>query len=461
MGRLVNGNGAAPAPPVNARGHLEIGGCDAVELARRYGTPLYVIDEEVLRATCREYVRAMAEAYPGSTAVVYAGKAFLTTGMCRIVEQEGLYLDVCSGGELYTALTAHYPPERLVMHGNNKSPDELAMALEAGVGLIVVDNAYELALLDRLARRQGRRCPILLRLTPGVEAHTHSYIQTGQLDSKFGFPLAEGVALGAVRDALARDGVELRGFHCHIGSQVFDLESFQVAARLMFDFIRAARDETGFVPGDLNMGGGLGIRHHGGEPHVPLAEYARALGEAVAREAERSRIPLPRLMVEPGRSIIGPAGWTLYTVGSIKDVPGIRRYVAVDGGMGDNPRVALYQAVYEATVANKAARERTEVVSVAGKCCETGDMLIWDARLQPVEPGDILAVHATGAYNYSMASNYNRLPRPAVVLVGYGRSDVLVRRETYEDLVRFDVIPERLAKPVSRGQAAGRAAGDD
>src|SRR5690606_9512710 len=263
-------------------------------------------------------------------------------------------------------------------------------------------------------------------------------------------PVAEGIARRAASEALAADGVRLRGFHCHIGSQIFDLSSFEVAVDLMFDFMAAVRGEPGCVPEELDRGGAAGIRYHEGEEARRRAEYARVLSSAVRARCDALNFPLPRLAVEPGRSIIGEAGTTLYTVGAIKEVPGIRTYVAVDGGMGDNPRVALYQAVYEATVANKAAQERVQKVSVAGKCCESGDMLIWDALLQPVEPGDILAVHATGAYNYSMSSQYNRLPRPAVVLAGGGESDLLVRRETYDDLTRLDVVPERLAKGASR-----------
>lgn len=448
METVDRANGAWRPLEVNERGHLVIGGCDAVELVREHGTPLYVIDEARLRATCREYVDSFREFYPGNAEVIYAGKAFLTMGMCRILQQENLSLDVCSGGELYTALQAGFPVERLHFHGNNKSPEELAMAVEAGIGRVIVDNAYELDLLDDLSQRAGRRCDILLRLTPGVEADTHSYIQTGQVDSKFGFPMLEGIALEAVKDALSREGVRLRGLHCHIGSQLFDLASFELAVRLMFDFIEETRHAAGFIPEELNMGGGLGIRYHKGEPSVRPREYVRRLAEAVRKEAEARGLPLPRLSVEPGRSIIADAGTTLYTVGSIKHIPGVRTYAAVDGGMADNPRVAIYGAVYEATAANKAAVAATETVSIAGKCCESGDMLIWDAKLAPLEPGDILAVHGTGAYNYSMASNYNRLPRPAVVLVRDGKSEVLVRRETWADLTRLDVIPAHLQSPV-------------
>jgi len=433
--------------------HLFIGGCDAVELARRFGTPLYVLDEAHLRSQARAYIEGFSRAYPDFK-VVYAGKALLTAAICRIIEEEGLYLDVVSGGELYTALFAGFPADRIVFHGNNKSPEELQMALEHGVHRIVVDNLYELELLDAFTRRSGARASILLRVTPGVEAHTHSYIQTGQIDSKFGFGLAGGQAYEATRRALALERVELAGFHCHIGSQIFDLRPFEAAVQVMFGFFDEVRRGLGFVPRELDLGGGLGIRYVEGDVSVDPKFFAEQLAAAVRREAERLGFPLPTLMVEPGRSIVGEAGTTLYTVGSVKEIPGLRTYVAVDGGMADNPRVALYQASYEAVVANKAAEPPSQVVSVAGKYCESGDMLIWDLKVPPLEPGDILAVLATGAYNYSMASNYNRIPRPAMVLVADGAADVIVERETYADLVRLDRIPARLRDARDEAAAA-------
>ncbi len=428
---------------INERGHLEIGGCDTVDLAARFGTPLYVFDEELIREQCRAYQRAFARHYPNGR-TIYAGKAFLTLAMCRLVAQEGLHLDVVSGGELYTALAADFPRERIYFHGNNKSPEELLMALQEGIGCIVVDNCFELEVLDRLCEKLGCRIDILLRVTPGVEAHTHTYIQTGQLDSKFGFPLAQGIAREAVQRALEARNLNLRGLHCHIGSQIFELESFGVTIGLIFHFLKEIRDELGWTAAELNLGGGLGIRYSTGDAPISPEEYIAYLGEAVRENGAKCRLDLPLLSVEPGRSIVGEAGTTLYRVGAVKDLPGIRKYVTVDGGMGDNPRVALYQAVYEAVVANKATEQKTQIVSVAGKCCESGDMLIWDLEAPDVVPGDILAVFCTGAYTYSMASNYNRLPRPAAVFVYRGSADLVVRRETYDMLIANDLVPPRL-----------------
>lgn len=434
---------------INAKGHLEIGGCDTVDLARRFGTPLYVLDEVAIRDRASQYREAFSQLDPPGI-VAYAGKAFLTTAMCRIIEEEGLSLDVVSGGELYTALAAEFPPEKIYFHGNNKSREELEMALEAGVHRIVVDNFSEIRLLAAITEKQRRPAEILLRITPGVEAHTHEYIQTGQLDSKFGFSLAGGQALEAVKAVLAQPLLRLHGFHCHIGSQIFALTSYRVAVNLMLDFIKEIKEKIGYLAQELDLGGGLGIRYNRHDPKVSINQYAALIGKAVSEGCRERNLPLPRIIVEPGRSIVGEAGTTLYTVGSSKEVPGIRRYIAVDGGMADNPRVALYQAVYEGVVANKCHLSAREVVSVAGRCCESGDMLIWDAELAPVEEGDILAVFCTGAYNYTMSSNYNRLPRPAVVLVKDGEAHVIVRRETYEDLLRNDVIPAHLLPKTKR-----------
>jgi len=432
-------------------GHLFIGGCDAVELAKRFGTPLYVLDEAFFRARARAYIEGFTETYPDFK-VVYAGKALLTTAICRIVEEEGLYLDVVSGGELYTALYAGFPPDRIVFHGNNKSPAELKMALDYGVHRIVVDNLQELEILSQLTMATGREASILIRVTPGVEAHTHSYVKTGQIDSKFGLAIQTGQAYQAAQRALALERVRLAGFHCHIGSQIFDVRSYEAALEVMFDFFAELKAELGLVPHEVNLGGGLGIRYVDGDVSMDPKAFAAHLSQAVRREAQKRDLPLPVILVEPGRSIVGEAGTTLYTIGSIKEIPGVRTYVAVDGGMADNPRVALYQARYEALVANKADDPPCQVVSIAGKCCESGDMLIWDLKTPRLEPGDILAVFATGAYNYSMASNYNRLPRPAMVLVADGTADVIVERESYADLVRLDRIPERLRN--ARDEAA-------
>lgn len=436
---------------ISERGHLEIGGCDAVELARRFGTPLYVLDESLFRENCRDYYRSFTGKYGAE--VIFAAKALFNMAVCLLVEEEGLGLDLVSGGELYTARQACFPMRRVYFHGNNKSPEELQLALEYGVGRVVVDNFYELEMLNALAGEKGLRADVLLRLTPGIEAHTHEYVKTGQIDSKFGLVIENGQALAAIKRALEMENISLKGFHCHIGSQIFELESYAHCARVMMRFVAEVRQETGWAAGELDLGGGLGIYYASGDRPPSVGEYADVLVGAVRAAAAELDLPVPRVIVEPGRSICGPAGTTLYTVGAVKDIPGVRKYVAVDGGMGDNPRPALYQARYEACLANRAAEEPREVVSVAGKCCESGDMLIWDISLPSPEPGDILAVSCTGAYNYTMSMNYNRLPRPAMVLVGEGRADLILERETYADLVSHDRVPVRLQKNKKLGAA--------
>ncbi|OPX83828.1 MAG: Diaminopimelate decarboxylase [Pelotomaculum sp. PtaB.Bin104] len=429
---------------INENGHLEIGGCDTVELAWEFGTPLYVLDEMCFRQNCRDYNQAFSEKYRAG--VIYAGKTLLNLAVCRMVDEEGLGLDVVSGGELFTALKAGFPAERIYFHGNNKSPAELAMAIESGVGCFMVDNICELELLSRLAGEYGRVPGVILRVTPGIEAHTHEYIKTGQIDSKFGLVIENGQALGGVKRSLELENLHFKGLHCHIGSQIFELESYRHAAGVMMDFVNQLHEETGARVEELDLGGGLGVYYTEGDQPRAVKEYADVLAGAVQEKAEQYRIQAPRLLVEPGRSISGPAGTTLYTVGAIKEIPGIRKYLAVDGGMGDNPRPALYQARYEAYLAGKMECPPAELVSVAGKCCESGDMLIWDAELPEAEPGDILAVSCTGAYNYSMSMNYNRLPRPAMILVRGGCAELITRRESYEDLIMNDLIPERLTK---------------
>lgn len=428
---------------LNSRGHLEIGGCDTVQLAQEFGTPLYVLDESLIRERCRQYCSSLARHYPDSE-VLYAGKTFLALALCRIMEEEGLGLDVASGGELYTALRAGFPPHRLYFNGNNKSPAELFMALEAGIGRIVVDNLYELDLLEHLARRHRAKARILIRVTPGIEAHTHHYIQTGQEDSKFGLGLQSGAALEGVRKALSSRSLLLKGLHCHIGSQIFDLEPYRLAAEAMIGFMAEIRDHLGVALDELDLGGGLGIPYLATDEPPSVEDLITVLASAVKETASRRDLPLPRLILEPGRSLVGDAGTTLYTVGAIKRLPGVRNYLAVDGGMADNPRHALYGARYEAILANRAAEPGQEVYTVAGKCCESGDILIRDLLLPQARPGDILAVSCTGAYNYSMSSNYNRLPRPATVLVAAGQADLILERETYEDLIAKDIIPKRL-----------------
>jgi diaminopimelate decarboxylase len=421
---------------INYKQHLEIGGCDTVDLARQYGTPLYVMDEELIRDNCRRYLRALKKNYPRGK-IIYAGKALLVKAMVNLVKEEGLGLDVVSGGELYTALITGFPCEQIYFHGNNKLRSEMKEALEAGVGRIVVDSIAELKELAGLAREYNQKTPILLRVKPGIEAHTHDYVRTGQDDSKFGISLSE--APDAVRFALDPDSfLELMGFHCHIGSQILQLEPFRLAAEVMLKFMSDIRAETGFVARELDIGGGLGIRYREEDQPPSIEAFVENIAGAVRKYAQEYNYPLPELMLEPGRSIAGEAGITLYTVGVVKDVPGVRRFVSVDGGMMDNIRPALYGAGYEAVLANKAVQEPVETVTIAGKACESGDLLIENTILPPVEKGDLLAVFSTGAYCYSMASNYNRNPRPAVIFVRNGKSRVIVRRETYEDLVALD-----------------------
>ena len=424
---------------VNPNGNLEIGGCDCVALAQKYGTPLYVMDEEMIRKNCRTYKNSIEKHYDGNGLVLYASKAFSCKAIYRIAKEEGLGIDVVSGGELYTALSVGFPVEKIYFHGNNKTADELCMALENDIGRILVDNIYELELLDRLAREYGKRPKILFRIKPGIDAHTHSFIRTGQIDSKFGVALETGEAREIIAQALKLAHVEVVGVHCHIGSQIFDSEPFQLAAQRLADFIASIRDEFGITLRELNLGGGYGIKYLSDDQPISYDCYIEKVSAEIKRIASEKGVELPFVLMEPGRSIVGEAGITLYTVGAVKDIPGIRKYVSVDGGMGDNPRYALYQAEYEAAVANRPAGEPRELVTVVGKYCESGDILIKDIELPRVQPGDTLAVLSTGAYNYSMASNYNRMPRPAVVMVNQGRDTLIVRRESYEDLIRNDL----------------------
>ena len=424
---------------VNNAGHLEIGGVDALALARDFGTPLHVLDEERLRANCGEYRDTLAEAYGPNARAIFASKACCTIATCQIAHQEGLGVDVASGGELHTALRAGVPARDLYFHGNNKTLDEVEYGLRTGVGRCVVDNEHEFDLLETVTARLDTTADILLRLTPGIEPHTHQAIRTGGVDSKFGFGMLDGAAYRAVVRASRMPRVRLRGLHAHIGSQVCDLEPFRMSAAALVDFAARIRDELDVTVEELNLGGGLGIRYVPADEPPRIADFVRALAVVVTARLGAHRLSHPRLFLEPGRSIVGSAGVTLYTVGAVKSIPGVRTYVSVDGGMFENPRPALYGAQYEAVAAARAADAATDTVAVAGRCCESGDVLIWEARLPPVRSGDLLAVFGTGAYTYSMASNYNRFPRPAVVLAGHGRGRCVVERETYDDLLRKDV----------------------
>ncbi len=397
----------SPCLSINENGHLTISGCDTTALAKQYGTPIYVISEEEVRRICRSYTESFQKYYNGNGRPIYASKAFNCKEMCRVVTSEGLDVEVVSGGELYTALQAGVSGGRIHFQGNNKSSKELELAIDNDVGDIVVDNFSELEKLNKIAGEKGAIANISLRVKPGIDAHTHEFIRTGQVDSKFGLDLESGEAFFAAKRALKMDNVKLIGLHCHIGSQVMEKEPFVHAAEVM-----------------------LGLHHR-----IYMQEVSAKISEVCAKYG----IKLPRIYIEPGRSIVGEAGITLYTVGNIKEIPHVRNYVAIDGGMYENPRYALYQSDYTCLIANKANKPADYVATIAGKCCESGDLIQEHAHIQSPEEEDILAVLSTGAYNYSMASNYNRNPRPACIMVSQGESRVIIRGETYEDLVRNDL----------------------
>lgn len=441
---LVRGAGGSlpPGCAVDTSGHLLAGGCDVPALAARYGTPLYIFNEDVLRANCRAYRRAFAAYEPGGV-VAYAGKACLTMAIAAVLGDEGLYLDVVSAGELQTALAAAFPATRMVFHGNNKGEREIALALQSGIGRIVIDNFHELELVDRAARAHGMRQPVLLRVAPGIEAHTHDYIRTGSQDSKFGFDLQTGQALEAARRCAAAPGLEWVGLHAHIGSQILETAPLLALAELLLDLAVAIRGATDLRLQELNLGGGAGIRYREEQTLRP-EDVVSAIITAVRDGCRARDLPLPRLAVEPGRSIIGQAGIAVYTVGSQKRVPGLLPWIAVDGGMGDNIRPALYQAEYTVAVANRMRDPAEETVHVVGRYCESGDFLARATRLPRLRPGDLLAFFSAGAYQYPMSSNYNRVPRPCLLLVSGGSADVMVERETYADLLARDRLPPRL-----------------
>jgi diaminopimelate decarboxylase len=430
---------------VNDKGHLQIGGVDTVTLAKEFGTPLYVYDVALIKERARGF-RKTFEELNIKAQVAYASKAFSTIAMFQLVEQERLSLDVVSGGELFTALAAGFPVDRIHFHGNNKSPYEIEMALKAGIGCFVVDNFYELSLLEEICRDLQKKTEILIRVTPGIEAHTHDYILTGQEDSKFGFDLQSGQADEAIRLVKTFKYVQLIGIHSHIGSQIFETKGFVMAAEKLFEKMKSWKDELQYIPKVVNLGGGFGIRYTSEDDPIPVSQYVVEIVEAVKKKVEELEIDMPEIWIEPGRSLVGDAGTTLYSVGSQKEVPNVRKYVAVDGGMSDNIRPALYEAKYEAVLANRVNDEQEETVSIAGKCCESGDMLIWDLGLPKATSDDVLAVFCTGAYGYSMANNYNRIPRPAVVFAEEGKAELVVKRETYEDLIKLDIPLKQVVK---------------
>ena len=422
---------------VTPGGHLSIGGLDTVDLAAELGTPLYIYDEATLRGMCREFVGEFTSRYPKTT-VAYASKAFINPALAILAEEEGLGLDVVSGGELAVAKAVDFPMERVYFHGNNKTPDELRMALDAGIGRIVVDGLYELELLDELAAGAGRKQEIMLRLSPGVDPHTHAKTTTGILDSKFGISIDTGDAERAVRQALASKNLDLVGLHCHLGSPIFELEPYSIAIDAMLTFAAGFKSE-GLELREFSPGGGFAIGYVTSQLPPPIADYAEVITRTLKARARDLGLGEPRLVIEPGRAIVGRAGVALYTVGAVKDIPTVRKYVSLDGGMGDNIRPAMYEAVYEAVVANRMTERPDENVTLVGKFCESGDYLIRDIALPVMEQGDVVAVPSSGAYAPSMASNYNLNARPPIVLVNDGAFRMIRRRETYEDMMQADI----------------------
>jgi diaminopimelate decarboxylase len=420
----------------NAAGHLEIGGCDVVDLAREFGTPLFIYDEQTLRDQCRAYHATFGK-LTDLYEIVYASKAFSCRAMAELVAQENLSLDVATGGELAAARAAGFPPQRIYFHGNNKSVAEIEFGLDCGIGHFVVDSFEEIDRLEGAAAARGVRQEVLVRVTPGVRPNTHDFVQTGQQDSKFGFGLSDGLAAEAVKRLRGAQHLSLVGIHAHIGSQIFELDSYRREVEVLFIALDEWRRDFGFECCIFNIGGGLGIRYTEADMPSSIAEFAQVGVTAVREGAERHGMIVPKLFVEPGRSIAGKAAVTAYTVGTVKVIPGVRTYVAVDGGMSDNLRPMLYDSRYEAMLANKAEAPATDVVTIAGKHCESGDVLVRDVHIAPPQPGDILVTPATGAYGYAMANNYNAQPRPAVVLVAGGRARVIIERETWDDVLRL------------------------
>ena len=432
----------SPNLSINSENHLVIGQHDTVELAKKFGTPLYVLDEDLMRDNCRAYKNAIDTYYDGHGLVLFASKALCTMYTGRLVAEEGLGADVVSGGELYTLYKAGFPMEKVFFHGNNKTPDEIELALNCGVGHIVVDNKYELELLNRIANEKNVNQRILFRIKPGIDAHTHDFVKTGQIDSKFGVALENGEAYEIHKLALSMSNIQIDGVHCHIGSQIFDVEPFCEAAKVMIGFIADLYDKLGIKVNILNLGGGFGIKYTATDDPIAPSEYIHKVTNVVKALAQEKGIDLPFLVFEPGRSIVASAGITLYTVGCVKEIENVRTYVSIDGGMCDNPRYILYGSKYTAVLANNASAEPVAPVTIAGKCCESGDLIQEHIMMPEIRVGDTLAVLATGAYNYSMSSNYNRIPRPPIVAVSGNEAKIIVKRETYDDLIKNDVLEE-------------------
>lgn len=423
---------------INDKGHLEIGNIDTVNLAKKYGTPLYVYDVTKIRQNCQAFLQAFKK-HNIKAQVAYASKAFSSIAMLQVIAEENLNLDVVSKGELYTAICANFPPERIHLHGNNKSAEEIQMALEYNVGCIVLDNENDLRILQQQIKKYKIKMDVLLRVTPGVYSETHEYMVTGNEDSKFGFNLSSGQIDDMFLQIKDHPYIHLKGLHCHIGSQIFETKYYTQAIERLFVKLQDWHDQYSYTPEVLNLGGGFGIQYTKEDPNVPYATFIDEMVTTVLNHVKKMNIPMPEIWIEPGRAIVGNAGITLYTIGAIKEIPNVRKYISVDGGMTDNLRPALYQAKYEAVIANKANQQATEQATIAGKCCESGDVLIWDLPLAPVETGDLLAVFSTGAYGYSMASHYNRFSKPAVVFVEKGKDQLVIKRESYKDVVRNDL----------------------
>ena len=424
---------------VNEKGHLTFAGYDTVELAEKYGTPLYLMDEDKIRQRVREYKKAMSDFMPQGSVPEFASKAFSCRQIYRIMAEEGIDIDIVSVGELYTAVTAGFPMERAFFHGNNKTDSDIEFAIENGVGYFVVDNEDELYAVDRCASKRGIVQKIILRVTPGIDPHTHKKISTGSVESKFGIAIGTGQAEETVLKALDLENIELCGYHCHIGSQIFDAEPFHTASEIMLKFIADIKDKYGYSPDMLNLGGGLGVRYVESEPEIDYYGELRKIAETIKKQCTQLQLDMPKILTEPGRSLVGDAGITLYTVGSVKEIKGYKNYVSVDGGMTDNPRYTLYESPYTVILASRPEDKKDFTATVAGRCCESGDLIQEDVAMPRPGRGEILAVLTTGAYNYSMASNYNRIPRPPVVMLNSERDYIAVKRETLEDICRLDV----------------------
>jgi len=417
---------------------LYFDGCNTLELAQKYGTPLYVISETAIVEKCSDIRNSFLQKYV-RTRAAYAAKALLTISICKIIEREGLCIDVVSGGELYTAIKADFPPEKIEFNGNNKSLDEIKMAVDYNIGRIIVDGLDELELIESVCREKGKKVNILYRITPGVKSNSHDYIITGKKDSKFGIPLDDEIIFPAVEQAIKSEHVNFMGFHFHVGSQLQDNESHLKALETSLKLIKETKEKYNYVTPEINIGGGFGIKYTDEDERPPYSYFLDPIMNRIEEFSKELDITRPEVVIEPGRSIVGEAGITLYTVGTIKNIKGIRKYVSIDGGMTDNIRPALYQAKYEGITANKAGQPKTDTVTICGKCCESGDILIKDAQVAPMQRGDIFAIFSTGAYGYSMASNYNKNPLAAVVLVKEGKSKIIVKRQSYEDMIKNEL----------------------